>query len=117
MKWPALAAVAESRLSTPTSAPSTTAASATVRPCGPMVSCTCEIGITPARLVSPTVGLMPTTPHALAGHTIEPSVSVAIVAAASDAAAAAPEPELEPHGLRSSTYGILHWPPRPLQPL
>src|SRR5688572_6574872 len=73
--------------------------------------------MTPARLVKPTVGLMPTTPQALAGHTIEPSVSVAIVAADRLAAAAAPEPELEPHGLRSSTYGMLHCPPRALQPL
>ena len=33
------------------------------------------------------------------------------------AASAAPEPELEPDGLRSSAYGFLVWPPRPLQPL
>src|SRR5919202_5269789 len=75
------------------------------------------MGITPARLVSPTVGLMPTTPLWPAGHTIEPSVSVAMVAAARLAAAAAPEPDDEPHGLRSRTYGMLHWRPRPLQPL
>ena len=43
-------------------ADSTAAASATVRACGPTVSCVCEIGITPCRLVRPTVGLMPTTP-------------------------------------------------------
>jgi len=30
---------------------------------------------------------------------------------------AAPEPELEPQGFRSSTYGFLACPPRPLQPL
>ena len=30
---------------------------------------------------------------------------------------ATPEPELEPHGLRSSTYGFLVCPPTPLQPL
>ena len=30
---------------------------------------------------------------------------------------AAPVPELDPHGLRSSTYGFFTWPPRPLQPL
>ena len=33
------------------------------------------------------------------------------------AAAPAPEPLLDPHGLRSSTYGLLVCPPRPLQPL
>ena len=76
------------------------AASATVRPCGPTVSCVCEIGTTPARLVSPTVGLMPTTPFALPGHTMLPSVSVPSDTAAKFADAAAPDPELEPQGLR-----------------
>src|SRR6185295_12694376 len=79
---------------------SAAAASATVRPCGPTVSCTCEIGTTPARLVSPTVGLMPTTPFALAGHTMLPSVSVPSDTAAKFADTAAPDPELEPQGLR-----------------
>src|SRR5947208_4982438 len=81
--------------------PSAAAASATVRPCGPTVSCVCEIGTTPARLVSPTVGLMPTTPLALAGHTILPSVSLPNETAAKFADTAAPDPELEPQGLRS----------------
>src|SRR2546427_2075222 len=57
-----------------TIAPSTAAASATVRACGPTVSCVWEMGTTPARLTSPTVGLMPTTPLAFAGHTMLPSV-------------------------------------------
>src|ERR1700680_306306 len=82
-----------------------------------MVSWVCESGTTPPRLVSPSVGLMPTTAQWLAGQTIEPSVSVARAAAAKLAAVAAPEPELEPHGLRSRMYGLPHWPPRPLQPL
>src|SRR5262245_27822173 len=76
------------------------AASATVRPCGPMVSCVCEIGTTPARLVRPTVGLRPTTPLALPGHTMLPSVSVPSETAAKFAVAAAPDPELEPQGFR-----------------
>ena len=38
--------------------------------------------MTPARLVRPTVGLMPTTPLLEAGQTIEPSVSVPRAAAA-----------------------------------
>src|SRR5437773_10456628 len=80
---------------------SAAAASATVRPCGPTVSCVCEIGTTQARLVSPTVGLMPTTPLALAGHTILPSVSLPNETAAKFADTAAPDPELEPQGLRS----------------
>src|ERR1044072_9764996 len=76
------------------------AASATVRPCGPTVSCVCEIGTTPARLVRPTVGLMPTTPLAFPGHTMLPSVSVPSDTAAKLGLPAAPDPELEPQGLR-----------------
>src|SRR5882672_9327725 len=95
----------------------TAAASATVRPCTPIVSCVCDSGTTPARLVSPTVGFSPTTPLTAAGHTTLPSVSVASVTAAKLADAAAPEPELDPHGLRLMPYGLLVWPPRPDQPL
>src|SRR5687767_6407010 len=60
---------------------------------------------------------MPTMPHADAGQTIEPSVSVPTASGARFADTAAPEPELEPQGLRSRTYGFLVWPPRPLHPL
>ena len=98
-----LAAVAGSRGSGPASTPSTTAASRTVRAIGPAVSCVWEIGITPARLTSPTVGLMPTMPLADDGQTIEPSVSEPRAAAARLADTAAPEPELDPHGFRSRT--------------
>src|SRR5713101_5709512 len=96
---------------------SAAAASATVRPWGPTVSCVCEMGTTPARLVSPTVGLIPTTPLAFAGHTMLPSVSLPNDTAAQFADAAAPEPELEPQGLRSMPYGLCVCPPRPDQPL
>src|SRR5262245_16210416 len=71
----------------------------------------------PARLNKPTVGLIPTIPQVLAGHTIEPSVSVPMETAHKFAAVALPEPELDPHGLRSSTYGLRHCPPRALHPL
>src|ERR1700737_3387360 len=77
------------------------AASATVRPCGPNVSCVCEIGTMPARLVRPTVGLMPTTPLALAGQTMLPSVSVPNDTAEKFEETAAPDPALDPQGLRS----------------
>src|SRR3982751_2235565 len=87
---------------------STAAASATVRACGPIVSCVCEIGTTPARLVTPTVGLIPTTPDKLAGQTMLPSVSVASATVHRFAEVAAPDPELDPHGLRSIAYGLLH---------
>src|SRR6185436_9527495 len=75
------------------------------------------MGITPARLVRPTVGLIPTTPLIDAGQTIEPSVSVARAAAQKLAATPAPDPELEPQGLRSRTEGLRVSPPWPLQPL
>src|SRR5689334_1081240 len=96
---------------------SAAAASATVLPCGPTVSCVCEMGTTPARLVRPTVGLMPTTPFALAGQTMLPSVSLPNETVAKFAEAAAPEPELDPQGLRSMLYGLCVCPPRPDQPL
>src|SRR5437764_5497319 len=98
-------------------ADSTAAASATVRACGPTVSCVCEIGITPWRLVRPTVGLMPTTPLLDDGLMIEPSVCVPSAAIHRFAETAAPEPELEPPGLRSSTNALCVCRPRPLQPL
>src|SRR5207245_11439454 len=100
------ACVVGSRSSTPTSAPSTAAASATARPNEPTVSCVTEIGITPARLVSPTVGLMPTTPLTPAGQMIDPSVSVPIDTVTRFAATAISEPELDLHGDRSSAYGF-----------
>src|SRR6185295_13845626 len=71
----------------------------------------------PARLIKPKVGLIPTSELAFDGQTTEPSVSVPTPTAARLAAIAAPVPELEPHGLRSSAYGFLHCPPRPLHPL
>src|SRR5690625_2401850 len=98
-------------------APSTMAASVTLRAIGPAVSWLWLIGTMPARLTRPTVGLMPTTPLAAAGQMIEPLVSVPIATVVKPAATAAAEPELEPHALRSSTYGLRVSPPRPLQPL
>src|SRR5262252_1280238 len=81
--------------------PRVAAASATARPWTPTVSCVWEMGTTPARLVRPTVGLIPTTPLALAGQTTLPSVSVPSDSVVKLADSAAPEPELEPQGLRS----------------
>src|SRR5687768_18596532 len=101
----------------PVAAPRRTAASVTLRAIGPAVSWSALIGITPARLHNPSVGLIPTTPLAPDGQTIEPSVSVPTAATARSAAATTPEPEPEPHGLRSRPYGIVVWHPKPLQPL
>src|SRR2546428_4194161 len=94
------------------------AASATVRACGPTVSCVLEFWTTLARLVRPTVSLIPTVPFAFAGQTIEPSVSVPRPAAQRLPDTEAAEPELEPHGLRSRTYGLFvcrPWPDHPLE--
>ena len=60
---------------------------------------------------------MPTMLLEDAGQRIEPSVSVPNEAAARLAATATADPELEPQGVRSSTYGFRLWPPRPLHPL
>src|SRR3954447_5002412 len=75
------------------------------------------MGMMPARLTSPTVGLIPTRPFAEEGHTMDPSVSVPIPTAARFEDMPAPVPELEPHGFRSSAYGFFVCPPRPLHPL
>ena len=75
------------------------------------------MGMIPDRLHSPTVGLIPTMPLTEDGHMIDPPVSVPIVSADRLAEPAAPEPELDPHGLRSRAYGLRHCPPRALQPL
>src|ERR1700756_2678152 len=96
---------------------SAAAASATVRACGPIVSCVWEMGTTPARLVRPTVGLIATTPLALPGQTMLPSVSEPKETVAKFAEAAAPEPDEDPQGLRLMPYGLCVWPPRPDQPL
>src|SRR5690606_32444977 len=103
--------VAASARSAPAITDSRIAASATVRVIGPAVSCECAIGMIPDRLTSPTVGLIPTMPLALEGQTMDPSVSVPTAAAARLADTATPLPELDPHGLRSSTYGFFTWPP------
>jgi hypothetical protein len=64
----------------------------------PTLSCLGEIGMTPARLVRPTVGLMPTTKFLLDGDKIEPSVSVPTATATIFAATDIADPLLEPKG-------------------
>src|SRR5439155_12258322 len=84
---------------------------------GPAVSWLWAMGMIPARLIRPSVGLIPTIPFADDGQTIEPSVSDPTATAHRFAEVATPDPELEPQALRSSAYGILVSPPRPLHPL
>src|SRR3954453_14125565 len=93
------------------------AASRTVRAIGPDVSWLCAIGMMPARLTRPSVGLIPTSPDADDGQTTEPSLPFPMPTAARFAAIADPVPELDPQALRSSTYGFFVSPPRPDQPL
>lgn len=69
----------------------------------PTVSSLGDIGMTPARLVNPTVGLIPTTEFNEDGQSMDPSVSVPSVTAARFAAAAIAEPVLDPHGGDDST--------------
>ena len=88
-----------------------------MRAIGPAVSWLTEMGMMPERLTRPTVGLIPQRPLMDEGLVTDPSVSLPMAAAQRLLAAAAPDPELEPEGLRSSAYGFLVWPPRPLQPL
>ena len=101
--WPAWAAVAASVGSTPVIAPRRAAASVIFRAIGPAVSWSAVIGTIPDRLRSPNVGLIPASAFAPDGQTIEPSVSVPTATVARSAAATTPDPELEPHGLRSRT--------------
>jgi hypothetical protein len=72
----------------------------------PIVSCLGEMGMTPLRLVSPIVGLIPTTELAADGQSIEPSVSVPRVTVTRLAAAAMADPLLDPHGSADSMYGF-----------
>ncbi len=94
--------MASSAGSTPASTPRSAAASATVRAIGPAVSWLWAMGMMPARLTSPSVGLIPTIEQQVAGETMDPSVSVPTAAAHRFAATATAEPELDPDGVRSS---------------
>ena len=70
------------------------------------MSCLGEIGITPARLVRPTVGFMPTTEFALDGQRMEPSVSVPSDTATKFAATDIADPLLDPQGSADRTYAF-----------
>jgi len=64
----------------------------------PTVSCLGLIGTTPALLVSPTVGFIPTTELESEGHKIDPSVSVPSDTATKLAATDIADPLLDPQG-------------------
>src|SRR5882672_1448199 len=88
------------------------AQSSTVHVIGPQWSNVNELGMTPARLTSPYVGIRPTSPQCDDGPRMEPPVSEPIAKGASPDATAAPEPLEEPpvkcsrcHGLRAGGQG------------
>ena len=58
------------------------------------------MGIIPERLISPTVGFIPTIPLLWEGQTMEPFVSVPMASTVRLAETATADPELEPQGLR-----------------
>ena len=77
-----LAFVASSRASTPASALRRSAASVTVRHMGPAVSWLCAIGIMPARLTRPSVGLILTSEFAFDDFASACAVLAGVTAAA-----------------------------------
>ena len=96
--------------------------SATVRVIGPQVSSVSLSVRIPWRLISPSVGLRPTTPHMLAGRRIEPPASLPRLAKTRRPATAAAEPLDEPPVTRPGSHGFLARPastlnPKGLQPL
>ena len=69
----------------------------------------------PSRLTSSCVGEIPTALAARAGLRIDAPVSSAIAQVTRLAATAEPDPELEPSGLRSVSYGLQNVPPNELR--
>ena len=69
------------------------------------MSCLGLIGTTPALLVRPTVGLMPTTELKFEGHKMDPSVLVPSDTVTKFAATDIADPLLEPQG-KPNVYGF-----------
>ena len=95
-----------SRWSFPAIAPSSIAASRTLRVSVPTVSSDEANAIRPYRETSPYVGFSPTTPQSDAGCRTDPPVSVPSAQTTSPAATAAALPPLEPPGTRSRSQGL-----------
>src|SRR5262245_35375417 len=93
---------------------STRAASATVRQIGP-TRVLIPIWIIPLRLTSSSVAAMPTALAALAGPRMDEPDSSAIAHVTRFAPTEEPDPELEPRGLRSVSYGLQKVPPYELR--
>src|SRR5579872_2550622 len=91
---------------------STAAASATVRVIGPVTSAERNNGTTPARLVRPIVGRMPTRLKNADGPRIELPVSVPRPTAPRLSETAAAVPPEEPAVTRERSYGLRVYPGR-----
>ena len=100
----------------PSSTASTAAASATVFPIGPAVSCPRTSGTIPAPSTRPCVAFMPTTPLNALGASNDPEVSVPTLTTVSPAATPAAEPLLEPPGENATPCGLAVSPPTALTP-
>src|SRR5262249_52714888 len=110
-----LAAVAASRGSGPASAPSTVAASLTVRQRMPARSRVSEAGTQPARLRRVCVATIPIRLLLAAGLRAEGPVSPPSAHITRFAATAAPEPPLDRPALRLVSYGLQVVPPNVLR--
>ena len=93
-------------MSCPASIFSISAASATLRVIGPIVSNDSDTGYTPYRLTRPNVGLSPTIPLYEEGRTIEPPVCDPSAAGNIPTAAPTADPLLEPPGVCAAFHGL-----------
>src|SRR5688572_19185547 len=92
----------------------TRATSSTLRQIGP-TRVLIPAWIMPSRLTSSSVGAIPTALAARAGLRIDEPVSSAMAQVTRLAATAEPDPELEPIGLLSVSYGLQNVPPNELR--
>ena len=90
----------------PVIASSSSAASATVRASGPSVDSPARSGISGPPEIRPRLGLIPNSPHTLAGIRIDPPPSLPCAAGASPAATAAAAPPLDPPADRLRSHGV-----------
>ena len=115
--WPTGAVVAASFGSTPVAAPRSTAASVTLRAIGPAASWLALIGMTPARLHNPSVGLILMMLLAREWQTIEPSVVVPTAANREQQQRRRRWSRASAARVAIEDVGTFVWPLMPLQPL
>src|SRR5580658_3408844 len=85
---------------------SSRAASATVRASGPSVDRPARSGLSGPDEIRPRLGLIPNSPHTLAGIRIEPPPSLPWAAGARPDATAAAAPPLDPPAERDRSHGV-----------